>query len=111
MSNIDTRSYLCFCPLCQQHNPRRGFLVSGRTYRAHQNAVIINEAITGAPSVESDDGDTGMDIDNNYYGDVSNNNFPDYDDGYDEDYNDEGEYTDGKLTFVAGINTGFFKRS
>ncbi|KAG2203970.1 hypothetical protein INT45_009683, partial [Circinella minor] len=35
-----------------------------------------------------------MDIDNNYYGDVSNNNFPDYDDGYDEDYNDKGEYTD-----------------
>ena len=45
-----------------------------------------------------------MDIDNNYYGNVSNNNFPDYDDGYDEDYNDEGEYTDGKLTFVAVIN-------
>ncbi|KAG2216480.1 hypothetical protein INT45_014040 [Circinella minor] len=94
MSNIDTRSYLCFCPSCQQHNPRRGFLVSRRTYRAHQNAAVINEAITGAPSVESDDGDTGMYIDNNYYGDISNNNFPNYDDGYDEDYNDEGEYSD-----------------
>ena len=54
MSNIDTRSYLCFCPSCQQRNPGRGFLVGGRTYCAHQNAAIINEAITGAPSVESD---------------------------------------------------------
>ena len=55
MSNIiDTRLYLCFCSLCQQCNPGRGSLVNGRTYREHQNAAIINEAITGAPSIESD---------------------------------------------------------
>ena len=57
MSNIlETPSYLCFCPLCQQRNPGRGFIVSARTYRAHQNAAIIHEAISGDPSVES----TGM---------------------------------------------------
>ena len=50
------------------------------------------------------DGDTRMDIDNNYYDAVNDNNVADYDYGYDEDYNDEGEYADGKLTFVAGIN-------
>ncbi|KAG2215259.1 hypothetical protein INT45_004236 [Circinella minor] len=56
MSNIiDTRSYLCFCPLCQHCNPGIGFIVSGRTYRAHQNAAIINEATTGDPSVERND--------------------------------------------------------
>ncbi|KAG2205922.1 hypothetical protein INT45_006352, partial [Circinella minor] len=41
-------------------------------------------------------------IDNNY-GDINNDNVADYDYGFDEDYNDEGEYADGKLTFVAGI--------
>ena len=49
------------------------------------------------------DDDTRMDIDNNY-GDINNDNVADYDYGFDEDYNDEGEYADGKLTFVAGIN-------
>ncbi|KAG2216359.1 hypothetical protein INT45_001611 [Circinella minor] len=70
------------------------FIVSGRTYRAHQNAAIINEATIGAPSVESDDGDARMGIDNNYYDAVNDNNVADYDYGYDEDYNDEGEYAD-----------------
>ncbi|KAG2209024.1 hypothetical protein INT45_008885 [Circinella minor] len=35
-----------------------------------------------------------MDIDNNYYDDVNDNNVANYDYGYDEDYNDEGEYAD-----------------
>ncbi|KAG2217662.1 hypothetical protein INT45_000792 [Circinella minor] len=103
MSDIlDTHSYLCFCPFCQQRNPGRGFIVSARTYRAHQNAAIINEATIGAPSVESDDGDTRMDIDNNNYDAVNDNNVADYDYSYDEDYSNEGEYADDTtLNFFA----------
>ena len=49
---VNTPSYLCFCPLCQRRNPGRGYIVGARTYRAHQNAAII-QAITGDPSAES----------------------------------------------------------
>ena len=44
-----------------------------------------------------------MDIDNNQYDDVNNNNVPDYDDGYGEDYNDENEYADGKISIICNI--------
>ncbi|KAI7846560.1 hypothetical protein BDC45DRAFT_562808 [Circinella umbellata] len=52
---VNTLSYLCFCPLCQRRNPGRGYIVGARTYRAHQNAAIIHEAMTGDPSAESND--------------------------------------------------------
>ncbi|KAG2226941.1 hypothetical protein INT45_010220 [Circinella minor] len=65
---------------------RKRFYHEGRTYRAHQNAAIMNEAISGDPFVEYND--------NNYYDAVNDNNVADYDYGYDEDYSGEGEYAD-----------------